>query len=341
MNVEREPEQVGPETPGERYLWDRTGPPDPEVERLERTLGALRYRGGPLRLRSGTPPKPGVLAVLRRRWPMALAALVLLGAAVAWLAVRPARSPASSGWDVQAEAGRFVIDAAAPGDSGRLGVGQWLETPRDARALVAVADIGRVTVHPNTRLRLLETEKTEHRLELARGKIEAFITAPPRLFFVNTPSAVAVDYGCAYTLAVDDRGRGRLEVTLGLVCLERGGRRSVVPADAVCETDPAAGPGTPCYADASDALREALRRLDFAGGGDADLDVVLREARPRDAMTLWHLMGRAPSASVAPVFERLAAISPPPEGVTLEGIRGGDAKMLGAWARDLGLVWDW
>ena len=32
-------------------------------------------------------------------------------------------------------------------------------------------------------------------LALARGKMEAFIWAPPRQFFVDTPSAVAVDLG--------------------------------------------------------------------------------------------------------------------------------------------------
>ena len=36
--------------------------------------------------------------------------------------------------------------------------------------------------------------------------MSARIWAPPRLFYVNTPSAVAEDLGCAYTLEVDDLG---------------------------------------------------------------------------------------------------------------------------------------
>jgi hypothetical protein len=28
----------------EDYLWDRSGPPDPEIERLETELASLRYR---------------------------------------------------------------------------------------------------------------------------------------------------------------------------------------------------------------------------------------------------------------------------------------------------------
>ena len=34
------------------YLWDRSGPPDPEIERLERLLG--RFRGSP----SALAPRP-------------------------------------------------------------------------------------------------------------------------------------------------------------------------------------------------------------------------------------------------------------------------------------------
>ena len=30
------------------YLWDRSGEPDPELERLERVLGEYRYRETPL-----------------------------------------------------------------------------------------------------------------------------------------------------------------------------------------------------------------------------------------------------------------------------------------------------
>jgi hypothetical protein len=38
------------------------------------------------------------------------------------------------------------------------------------------------------------------------------IWAPPRLFFVDTPSAVAADLGCSYTLEVKDDGAGVLRV---------------------------------------------------------------------------------------------------------------------------------
>ena len=86
-------------------------------------------------------------------------------------------------------------------------------------------------------MRLLETQPTEHRLELARGKMSARIWAPPRLFFVDTPSAVAADLGCAYTLEVDDQGASLLQVTSGWVALELKDRESMVPAGAPAKRD--------------------------------------------------------------------------------------------------------
>lgn len=64
------------------YLWDRSGEPDPEIERFERTLGKLRYQ-----------PKALVLPVARPRrsfFPaLAAAAVVLLVLASGlWLSLR-------------------------------------------------------------------------------------------------------------------------------------------------------------------------------------------------------------------------------------------------------------
>ncbi len=108
-------------------------------------------------------------------------------------------------------------------------------------------------------MQLLATQPTEHRLELARGKMSARIWAPPRLFFVDTPSAVAADLGCAYTLEVDDDGGSVLHVTSGWVALQLKDRESMVPAGAACETQPGIGPGTPYFVDATPVFREALQ----------------------------------------------------------------------------------
>lgn len=259
--------------------------------------------------------------------------LLALGIAVAWYTTRPTRPS----WEVARLAGAPRVGSDHIDETGRLAVGEWLETDRASRALINVGVIGQVEIEPNTRVRLVQARPTEHRLALARGTLHARIWAPPRLFFVETPSAVAIDLGCTYTLMVDDFGAGLLQVTSGWVAFELEGRESFVPAGARCETRPEIGPGTPYFEDASEAFREALAKLDFEQGGAAALSVALAEARQPDAFTLWHLLPRVPEAERGRVYDRLAALVPPPAEVTRDGVLRGDQRMLDLWWNELGL----
>ena len=119
----------------------------------------------------------------------------------------------------------------------RLELGETLETDAISKASVAVAEIGRLEVEPMTRLRLLQSGAGRKRIALERGTIHATIWAPPGQFVVDTPSAVAVDLGCMYTLHVDDAGNGILRTTLGWVGFHRNGRDSFIPAGAACSTN--------------------------------------------------------------------------------------------------------
>lgn len=242
-------------------------------------------------------------------------------------------------WEVARLAGTPTIGANQLEGSGRLAVGEWLETDSSSRAKISVADIGQVDIGPNSRVRLLGTRSTEHRLALQRGRLHAFINAPPRLFIVETPSATAIDLGCSYTLEVDDAGRSVLHVTSGWVALERKGRESIVPAGAICVTQPGKGLGTPYFDDASARFRDALTRLDFQNGGAKALSVVLAESREYDTLTLWHLLSRVSGAERNRVYERMASLITPPQGVTREGVLRLDKGMLDLWKKELEWAW--
>lgn len=249
---------------------------------------------------------------------------------------------AKSSWQVQRLNGAPLIANKKIDAQGRLRVGEWLETDATSRAQIAVGSIGRVNIDENTRVRLVETEPTEHRLELARGKMSATIWAPPRLFFVDTPSAVAADLGCAYTLEVDDRGAGLLRVTSGWVALELKERESMVPTGAACKTRPGVGPGTPYFEEASASFRAALDQFDFppdTGATGAALNVMLNEARARDTLTLWHLLARVDGADRERVYDKIASFVPPPDGVTREGVLQLDQGMLDRWKDALEVSW--
>ncbi|MDQ6653098.1 MAG: zf-HC2 domain-containing protein [Acidobacteriota bacterium] len=271
---------------------------------------------------------------------LAAGLLLIAGFAALWFYSRQSRPT----WEVARLNGTPTIGSSRISEKGRLAVGQWLETDDASRAKIDVGSIGQVEIDPNTRVRLVETKPTEHRLELAQGKMSAKIWAPPRLFFVNTPSAVAADLGCAYTLEVDDKGSGLLHVTSGWVALQLKDRESMVPAGATCATRPGIGPGTPYFEDASEIFRTALAKLDFGYAVDvpdlkSPLDVVLSEARSRDSLTLWHLMGRVEESNRSRVYDRLATLVPPPEGVTRDGVLHLNEQMLQLWKDKLETSW--
>jgi hypothetical protein len=326
----------------DEYLWDKRGVPDPDVQRLEQVLGSLRHvRGLPF----DTDSLPGVQAGAARGQPSGRSALLLIAAAliaaVGAGSFVASSSPQRPAWEVSSLQGAPTVASTEIDSTRPLRVGEWLETDATARARISAGSIGQVDVDPGSRLRVSSVREGSVRLRLARGKMHALIWAPPGQFFVDTPSSTAVDLGCAYTLSVADDGSGKVEVTSGWVGFEWKGREAFIPAGAVCLTRPGIGPGTPHYESASPELEAALAVFDFARASaderDAAVTTVLNQARPADAVTLWHLVQRVDASDRDRVFDRLAAFVPPPRDVTRDGVRAGEREMLDRWWNELGL----
>ena len=359
----------------EDYLWDRSGPEDPEIARLERSLGLLRAPEPPPPLRLPATSEAPAIGDDRERalpslgryvLPFAVAATVMLAVATLWLSVNP-YGPRPS-WQISRLDGMpRVASHAMTTPTGQLPVGEWVETDGQARARIRVAHIGHVDVEPDSQVGLMSTRPGNYRLRLERGALQALILAPPGQFHVETPAAVATDLGCAYRLSVDDRGDSELRVTSGWVSLDRPADQvaassssravktpsSFVRSGAQClakaGTGPRTGPGTPFMEDVSDGFKAALRLIDFGDeqGSPAPADArgaaferVLTEARPADAITLWHLLARLDARDSAAaserayrerLFDRLAAFAPPPKDVTRQGVQAGEVGVLDRW----------
>jgi Putative zinc-finger len=261
--------------------------------------------------------------------PLALAAaavFALLAGGLVWRSLRSGRS----GWEVERTSGTPRIGAHPLGPAGTLRVGQWLSTDASSGARLSSNMVGEVVAGPRTRLRLLASRRDEQRLLLAEGTLEVHIWAPPRVFFVESPSATAIDLGCEYRMNVDENGSGLLHVTMGWVELEHGGIGVIVPVGAMCEIRAGRGPGTPFSEKTSASFRSALSRWDSDHDGKAFAEL-LGEATPADAITLWHLITQVAASQRETVYDRLAALVPPPPGVTRGGILEGNSKMLDAW----------
>ncbi|PYU84436.1 MAG: hypothetical protein DMG50_04695 [Acidobacteria bacterium] len=330
------------------YLWDRSGKPDPEVQKLEAALGRYRHnQPAPSfeKIRDLRPVKQH-WSIFSLRWSYqlgAVAAVVLLAATV-FLVLRPKPTEnAGPSWAVARLEGTPRVGWHSVGEKSgpvKMGIGQTLVTDGSSRASITLDETGRVEVDAGSRLRLVTNGPGRKRLSLERGTIHATIWAPPGEFVVDTPSAVAVDLGCVYTLHVDDSGAGLLRTTMGWVGFKLNGQESFIPAGAVCKTRPKIGPGTPYMEDAPASFLDALSRFDFESITPAErnalLGILLADARKNDALTIWHLLSRVSDADRQGVYDRLASLAPPPAGVTRNGILRLDRPMLDSWWNSFG-----
>src|SRR6266481_5051243 len=331
------------------YLWDGSGEPDPEIQKLERVLGRYRHDRPAPSFDQVVEVRPAktLSRYLNFRLSFAFGAIAatLLVAISMYLFLRSPTLDEKLGpaWDVaRLEGAPRVGSKAIRGNAGvgKLGVGQTLVTDDSSRAAITFDETGRVEVDQSSRLRLVSNGPGHSRLSLERGTIRATIWAPPGEFVVDTPSAVAVDLGCVYTLHVDDSGSGLLHTTMGWVGFKLNGRESFIPAGAICQTRPKVGPGTPYFEDASASFRDALSKFDFTATAPLERNalrgILLADSRKEDALTLWHLLSRVGDADRPRVYDRLASLAPPPAGVSRDGILNLDRQMLDAWWNSLG-----
>ena len=289
------------------YLWDKSGEPDLEIAHLEQTL------------REYAAPLARPLARRRRLWPWALMAASLFVGIVAWWASRPALSL----W--QLDSGRMVA------------LGEKITTGPEQHASLAASAIGSLRLEPNSTLKVVRSGPADQRLVLIEGTLHALIWAPAKSFAVDTPAGTSIDLGCAYTLTVDPEGAGLVAVSTGWVAFQAGRLESFIPAGAACRTRRPMGPGLPYFTDASPEFTAAIARWELTH----EIDGLLRSARPRDAITIWHLLqrtqGTMPRRQVA---QRLVALVPSVDATGLE--RGDPAAITQAWnALGLGSVEWW
>lgn len=236
------------------YLWDPDAPVDASVAALEDELAPLRYDG---RAPDFTAVEPVPRSRSKAWWAvLAAAAAVALvvgvqlsgdapqstgtpsassSSAVALPTPRPAPSPrpatpaAPTGWRLDVIGGAPTCNGAVVDGATRLRPGVWLDTQLDARARLAIADIGSAEVGPGVRLRITDDATDVIVVELARGMIEVSVEAPAERFAVDTPFGRVVDLGCRYTVDVQP-DRLLLEVGAGAVALRRDGEEVRIEA---------------------------------------------------------------------------------------------------------------
>jgi hypothetical protein len=278
------------------YLWDGSGEPDAEVQKLEALLG--RYR-------SAVPmPDFNRVAVIRRRslWPYAIAAALIV---CAILGVVRFYTPANR-WRATDESGVAEVPHSI------LRAGDIVRTERGSVRLQS-PNVGTIDLGANTTVRLIENRSRRHRLALAAGTIHAKTTSQPGVFVIDTPKARAIDLGCEYTLTIAPNGGGVLHVIFGWVDLTHSYEQALVPqgASAVIESDGSLT--VPVFDDAAPPFHAAIR--------NHDMPTILALARTRDAFTLLNLFRVASPDERMLLYDRLNQLVPAPPSITRESVR--------------------
>lgn len=307
------------------YLWNpNAGTRPPDVVSLEKALLRYRYQV------PAVVHRHDVSRLRRVRGPaVAAAALVIAGGLTLFL--RPAR------WSVRAEGVVTVSDQAVDRKT-RLRPGDLLVTGDGSSARVKVGSIGEVRVGPSSSIRLEAAELLENRFRLERGEMHARIWARPRVFEVATARARAIDLGCVYTLRVDENGDASIEVEYGAVEMVHDADTTLVPAGNAAGTDEA-GRTVPWPVTSSPEFRQAATALSSGATDSASLAVLLAEPNERSTITLWHLLPRVDSTLRLVVARTIAAIVPPPTGLTVERAAALDPAALSAWEAVLEPHW--
>lgn len=303
-------------------LWQPGAGADETLERIERRLAPFAARQRPALRR--VPLR----AARSRRWPrgLAIAAGLLLALAAAWQ------------WRFHWPEGQAWRTDLVQGDGttvrGRWSRGGEFATGAGETAAVAVARIGRLQLAPETRLRLIETRRGQHRVALEVGRIEATVWAPPGQFGVRSGEADILDLGCAFTLTRDRDGRGELQVSSGWVQYELGRQEVLLPAGYRVTYD-GDGASLPVSISAQADVLAAVARVEAATQTDARAAAVAAlaaSARRDDAYTLLYLLTRDPALARGPLYPRLAELLDAPA----------DAAHREAWARgEIGVINAW
>ena len=317
------------------YLWDAIGEPEPEVARLEKLLARYRAPDQALPL----PPLrdvtiPGWFQHIRLRPPSLYAYVGALAAIVlAVVLLRPSAPAPETGMRFESVTGAPRLNGTAT-TAGALQLGQRLETGAADVARVRVADIGWVEIGPDSVVSLLENREGRRRLRLEHGVLRAQIAAPPAVFVVETPSARAIDLGCAYTLTISPAGEGEIQVTAGWVQMDFGYVQSLVPAGYAAGVA-AGGRISPPYAQqTSPEFRDALLAWWRAEGSTARkpaLAEILARAQKRDALTLLNMFRWAEEEERGRIYDRLNALVPAPPEVSRAEVVAGTRNAAGPW----------
>jgi hypothetical protein len=240
----------------------------------------------------------------------------------------------NSPWKVRTIIGTTFINGKID-DSGNWEEGMSLYTEQNARVVVNIPKTGRMEVDGNTLLILKRAKDGDNKVVIKRGSVKVQNTVQMPEFTFELAHASVKDIGGVFELTVKENEDAVLLVELGIVEVYFGNNKYYVDEGYQCEIRVGMRPGTPYRRDASLALISEIEKLDYQYGGDSSIDVILKEARDSDLLTLLAIIPRASRSYRKILFDRISSYYPPPQGVTAAGIMQANPAMLELWFNEI------
>ncbi|HEX2788527.1 MAG TPA: hypothetical protein VHP32_11570 [Ignavibacteria bacterium] len=239
-------------------------------------------------------------------------------------------------WHVTKVKGAPVINDGAKSIASfdSLKAGDWIETDDSSKAIITIAGLGEITVEPKSKVKILNSEKGEHKVLLEYGTINTNFSQKSEKFSIETKNSIAWDNnpkGTAYTFSVDNKGDGMILVKDGSVLLESRGKESVVPAGKICLVQASVGPGTPFSVNASAEFRNALYTYDFEPGNTNAIYNVINTANNSDMISLINLIPRVNDDMKEQIYSKVSGVVAPPTYIIKDSLRYFDCEKLGEW----------
>jgi hypothetical protein len=238
----------------------------------------------------------------------------------------------AAAWEVEAVSGTPVLASKVLSGGGMMKAGDWLITNDESSAKIIAGQLGEIYIEPNSRIRLLRTLPTEHRVRMIHGRLTAEISAPPGYFFIESPAAEIINYRSSCIVELDEEGNGIIIVKEGVTAVSNKLGKSFIKEGGICEIKKGAAPGIPFLEDAPLFLVALIRRVD----NKIEMDNVffislLNSAREKDLFSLWHLFKKVDDDRKVMIYNKMISLNNSFIGITREGILSGNPEMIERW----------
>lgn len=193
--------------------------------------------------------------------------------------------------------------------SDKVNVGDWIQTDSVSSVVLKIANVGDVSIEPNTKVRFIQSDNDVSKIEVMYGTVNTS-TSQADKFILQSSNMKVQDKGGSYSFKVDDKGNGVIYVNNGIANVVSDNKSAVVTDGKFCYYKPEYGVGTPFRKDSKPEFQNALYQYNFNNGGVNSVYYAMANAMPEDYASLINLIPRVDDKTKYLVLNKLGKLAP-------------------------------